>query len=96
MKTSEVLFGAIDVLRESGWCKDAFERDGAHCMLGAVIAAFAAVADDPVVAAIAALTCFGLAGERAGAKTDGSGTFAAFFIDELCRLNSTTLTECPP
>ena len=69
---------------------------GLGCALGAVIAAFAAVADDPVVAAIAALTCFGLAGERAGAKTDGSGTFAAFFIDELCRLNSTTLTECPP
>ena len=40
MKTSEVLFGAIDVLRERGWCQHIYEdKDGHICMMTAVMIA---------------------------------------------------------
>ena len=59
---------------------------GTGCMLSALIAAFAAVEDKPMVAAIGAVACFGLAGERAGHRARGPGTFKAELLDSLFAL----------
>lgn len=58
---------------------------GTGCVAGAMIAAFAAVEDDPVVAAAAALTCFGMAGEAAAGLSSGPGSFAMHLLDALSR-----------
>ena len=37
MKLSEIYFGAIDVIRERGWCQGDYSlRDGSVCMYGAM------------------------------------------------------------
>jgi hydroxyethylthiazole kinase len=53
------------------------------CAAGALIAAFAAVTDDHPKAAIAALTCFGLAGEQAARRSTGPGSFLTQLLDVL-------------
>ena len=45
---------------------------GTGCMAASVTGAFAAVADDPVIASAAALAAFGIAGERADCGCTGS------------------------
>jgi hydroxyethylthiazole kinase len=59
---------------------------GTGCMLGAIIAAFLAVAEGRMRAASAALVCFGIAGQRAAARAEGIGTFKAAFLDSLSSL----------
>jgi hydroxyethylthiazole kinase len=59
---------------------------GMGCMLTAVMGAFAAVEKDLIVAAVSALTFFGLAGEQAALRTDGPGTFKSVFLDTLFSL----------
>lgn len=61
---------------------------GAGCSLGAYIAAFVAVNDDPVVATAAAHACFGIAGARAAKKASGPGTFGVYLLDELANLTA--------
>jgi hydroxyethylthiazole kinase len=56
---------------------------GTGCMLTAVIAAFAACEQNPMDATVAAVACFGLAGERAAEKTAGPGTFKGALLDSL-------------
>ncbi len=56
---------------------------GTGCAAGAMIAAFAAVEDDPVAAATAALTCFGMAAQQAGPLSAGTGSFAMHLLDRL-------------
>ena len=56
---------------------------GFGCMATATVAAFAAVADSCSEAAVAALTCFGVAGELAGEKSEGPGSFLYSFWDCL-------------
>jgi len=52
------------------------------CSLTGVVGAF--VAGIPALeGTVAALAYYGLAGERAGARTDGPGSFAVAFLDEL-------------
>ena len=36
MKTSEVLFDAIDLLRDRGWIKGGFESEKGYCLQGAI------------------------------------------------------------
>ena len=55
---------------------------GGGCALGAVMAAFAAVAD-PFEAAVAATAAYCIASEDAAARAEGPGTFAVHFLDEL-------------
>jgi hydroxyethylthiazole kinase len=62
---------------------------GTGCAAGAIIAAFAAVEDDPVVAAAAALTCFGMAGGEAARQSAGPGSFAIHLLDTLSRFADT-------
>lgn len=56
---------------------------GTGCMLSAVIAAFTAAAPDPLAAAAAGLSFFKLAGQRAGERAAGPGTFKAALLDYL-------------
>lgn len=65
------------------------------CALGAVIAAFAAVAEDRFEAAVVALTCFGLAGEEAARRSRGPGLFPAHLVDALAALSDRSIEEKP-
>ncbi|MDO9555012.1 MAG: hydroxyethylthiazole kinase [Atribacterota bacterium] len=57
------------------------------CMVTSLIATFAAVCDDYVMASTGALVCFGLAGERAAVKAQGPGSFKVNLFDEVYNLN---------
>lgn len=60
---------------------------GGGCALGAVVAAFTAVApDDPGVAAVAATAVHTIAAELAAADAGGPGTFQPLFLDRLASL----------
>ncbi len=61
---------------------------GTGCMAASVIGAFAAVADDPVIASAAALAAFGIAGERAAASARGPYSFKTALFDEMAALNT--------
>ncbi|MGI5840107.1 MAG: hydroxyethylthiazole kinase [bacterium] len=60
---------------------------GTGCMSTAVTGAFAAVAKDCLLAAAAALICFGRAGEIAAAKAAGPGSFQTALYDSVYHLN---------
>jgi hydroxyethylthiazole kinase len=57
------------------------------CMVTSLIATFAAVCDDYILASAGALVCFGLAGERAAVKAQGPGSFKVNLFDEVYNLN---------
>jgi hydroxyethylthiazole kinase len=61
------------------------------CALGALVAAFCAVEDEPFVAAFAALLTAGIAGEVAAEKSQGPGTFQPAFLDALANLDEATV-----
>lgn len=74
---------------------------GGGCSLGGVMAVYAAVAD-PLTAALAATLLYNLAAERAAAATEGPGSFAVRFLDELHKATPDeiasmpmTVEECP-
>ncbi|MCV2491849.1 hydroxyethylthiazole kinase [Geodermatophilus sp. YIM 151500] len=56
---------------------------GAGCALGALVAAYCAVVDDPLVGAVAAHAHVSLAASRAADAAAGPGTFAAAWLDAL-------------
>jgi hydroxyethylthiazole kinase len=61
------------------------------------VGAFAAVSRaDPYAAAVAALSCFAIAGQRAGALAEGPGSFAWRFLDALASLQAGDLTRESP
>ena len=59
---------------------------GTGCSATAIIGAFAAVDPDPVTAAATGLAFFGLAGEKAGEKASGPGSFMIALLDALYNL----------
>jgi hydroxyethylthiazole kinase len=61
---------------------------GTGCMASSVIGAFAAVERDYAKAAVAALVCFGIAGELAAARSEGPGSFKTALYDEVYALNA--------
>jgi len=61
---------------------------GSGCMATAMIAAFAAVEPDPVLAATAGLVCFGLAAELAAGRAKGPASFKVALFDALYALTS--------
>ncbi|HEY4253715.1 MAG TPA: hydroxyethylthiazole kinase [Roseomonas sp.] len=62
------------------------------CALTCLVGAFAAVTPrDPFGAAIAALACFAVAGEAAGAEATGPGSFGWRFLDALAMLDAGSL-----
>ncbi len=60
---------------------------GFGCMASAVMGAFVAVSDTSAEGAVAALACFGVAGEIAARTCAGPGSFAASFLDCLYGLS---------
>lgn len=56
---------------------------GGGCALGAVMAAFASLTDDSVLAATAATVVYTLAAEQAAVRAQGPGSFAVEFLDRL-------------
>lgn len=66
---------------------------GTGCSATALVGAFHAVDPDPVSAAATALAFFGLAGERAGTKADGPGTFQIHLLDALYNLSPEDLAK---
>jgi hydroxyethylthiazole kinase len=59
---------------------------GLGCVLTALIGAFAAVENDPLVATIGAIAFFGLAGEQAARQAKGPGTLKTTLLDILFTL----------
>jgi len=59
---------------------------GLGCILTALIGAFAAVDDDPMVATVGAVAFLGLAGEQAALQAKGPGTFKTTLFDILFTL----------
>ncbi len=59
---------------------------GSGCALGAVIAAFLAIGEEPYTAVVAALASYAIAGQLAAAEAQGPGSFVPAFLDRLYRL----------
>jgi hydroxyethylthiazole kinase len=66
---------------------------GVGCALGALMAAFAAVVPDAVVAAAAATATLTVAADAAAEQSRGPGTFAVALLDELARIEPAQLAE---
>jgi hydroxyethylthiazole kinase len=66
---------------------------GSGCMATAIIAAFLAVDSDAASASATALSYFGLAGEIAGRKSFGPGTFMVQLLDSLYSLTPEMLEK---
>ena len=66
---------------------------GTGCMLTSIIASFAAVERDMAEASVASLAAFGIAGERAAAKTPGPGSFKTALFDHLSLLTPDELAR---
>jgi hydroxyethylthiazole kinase len=66
---------------------------GTGCMAASVTGAFAAAADDPVIASAAALAAFGIAGERAAAGARGPYSFKTALFDEMTALKPEDLAS---
>ncbi len=66
---------------------------GTGCMATSLIGAFAAVEPDLVVAAAAALVCFGVAAEIAAPNASGPASFKEQLFDALFLLDEATLRE---
>jgi len=61
------------------------------CALGAVIAACLARCDEPLTAAAAAVTAYGIAIEQAAARSAGPGSFSTALYDCLAALDGDTI-----
>lgn len=66
------------------------------CALTGVVAAFLVGAEDPFEATVAALACYGAAGQGAGQGACGPGSFAVAFLDTLHTLEGDALDDLPP
>ena len=66
---------------------------GVGCAAGALIAACCAVEADPAIAAAAALTAYGIAGEIAAERARGPGSFAVELVDALAGIEEATLAQ---
>lgn len=67
---------------------------GAGCSLGGVVAVYATAAS-PFIAALTATAVYNLAGNRAGNKVDGPGSFQVQFLDELYKVTAADIANNP-
>jgi hydroxyethylthiazole kinase len=63
------------------------------CSLGALTAAYAAIAPDPLTGLVAAHVHFAVAAELAEAKATGPGSFAVAFVDALDAVDEVSIRE---
>lgn len=82
--------GAVDlvtdgetVVRSYGGSPFMTQITGSGCSLGGVCAVYAACAETPLAAALAAVGVYNVAGERAGARVNAPASFQVAFLDEL-------------
>ena len=61
---------------------------GMGCTSSALVGAFSAVVDNPMIAATAAMAVMSLAGERASEYSKGNGAMQVNFLDELYNLRT--------
>jgi hydroxyethylthiazole kinase len=66
---------------------------GVGCALGALMAGFVAVIDDPLLAAAAATATLTVCGDMAAARAPLPGSFAVALLDELAALTPKDLAE---
>ncbi|TKV28132.1 hydroxyethylthiazole kinase [Arthrobacter sp. NamB2] len=66
---------------------------GGGCALGAVMAAFASLTPDALLAATAATAAYTLAAERAASTAAGPGTFAPHFLDALAAITPADVVQ---
>lgn len=66
---------------------------GTGCMSTTMVAAFAAVEPDPLVAAAGGLACFGLAAELAAREARGPGSFRPALFDALYHMTPEDLED---
>ncbi|MFJ4844679.1 MULTISPECIES: hydroxyethylthiazole kinase [unclassified Streptomyces] len=66
---------------------------GGGCALGAVMAAFAGVGEDPFASTVAAVTAYTVAAEPAAKAASGPGSFAVEFLDALAALRESDIVE---
>ncbi|WP_066369305.1 hydroxyethylthiazole kinase [Neobacillus fumarioli] len=68
---------------------------GTGCLLTSVIGAFAGVEKDFVLASVAALTYYGIAAEKAAAKTAdaGPGSFQVEFLNQLAQVTGEDISK---
>lgn len=71
------------------------EITGSGCSLGGVCAVYAACAETPLAAALAAVNVYNLAGARAEAKVNAPGSFQVAFLDELYRATPEDIAANP-
>jgi hydroxyethylthiazole kinase len=64
---------------------------GTGCMATATLAAFAAVEQDPLLAAAGGLACYGLAAERAAPQARGPASFKVALLDEVYGMTAEAL-----
>ncbi|KEI71152.1 hydroxyethylthiazole kinase [Endozoicomonas elysicola] len=66
---------------------------GTGCTATAIIGAFLAICDTPLMAAVSGLTCLGIAGELASMDCPGPGSLQLRMLDELYRLDQSTIQK---
>ncbi len=80
-----IVFSGQKVIVENGHPMMA-RVTGLGCILTALIGAFVAVENDPLVATVGAVAFLGLAGEKAALQAKGPGTFKTTLLDILSAL----------
>lgn len=66
---------------------------GTGCTATALTGAFLATTPDPWLATVASITCLGIAGERAAARSLGPGSLQVNMLDELYQLDADTIEQ---
>ncbi|MCC3278492.1 hydroxyethylthiazole kinase [Arthrobacter sp. zg-Y40] len=96
---TDVITDGTDTLRLSNGTSLLTKVTGGGCALGAVTAAFLAVAGDAgpdgggLVAAAAATAAYTVAAEHAAVSASGPGSFAPIFLDTLWHLDAELVAE---
>jgi hydroxyethylthiazole kinase len=99
-KTTAAISGQRDVIvdeRRVGYCDNGHilltTITGTGCVATTVVAAFAAVEPDPLLAATAGYVALGIAGEVAAERASGPGTFQPALFDALHALDRPTVLD---
>ena len=84
----DYITNGVDVYTVEGGNPIMTSVTGMGCTSTAIVGAFAAVVEDPMVAATAAMAVMSFAGERAAEYSRGNGSMQVNFLDELYNLRS--------
>ncbi len=83
----------VGLIRVSGGSPFLPRVTATGCALGALAAAYASVASDPLAGLVAAHVHFAVAAELAEQKADGPGSFAVAFLDAIDHVDERALRE---